>query len=331
MKPAITKSTMKDVSSAAGVSVATVSHVLNNTKYVTENMRKKVLDAVEILNYKPNISARNFKMGKRQTIGFVVPDISNIFFSTLINEVEVVVAKQDYLLFVVNTQENPEVEKRQLQRLTSGLVDGLIVASAFDNYNTIKHIIPNQFPVVFLDRKLRHCRCDTIVISNYNAVYKGVANLIQRGHHKIGCITGFQHLSTLDERIHAYRNCLRDHHIEPDKSRILEVDVTKKIDIADLAQFFARDITAAIFLNNTITVDAFVYLTNNNIVLNRDLDAVGYSDNGWHHYAVRYMDIITQPLADMGNIAGARILDRIANPDMQANEFVLEAGYVPRG
>jgi LacI family transcriptional regulator len=321
---------MKDVASTAGVSVATVSHVLNNTKHITDIIRKRVYDAVEMLNYKQNINARNFKMGKQQTIGFVVPDIANSFFSTLINEVEEVVAKQSYLLLVSNTQENPELEKQQLHRLTSGLVDGLIVASTFDDYNMIGHIIPSSFPVVFIDRKVKNCPCDTIVISNYNAVYKGVEKLILQGHRRIGCITGSQRLSTLDERLQAYRNCITEHNIGVDEDLILPVDVTKKIDMKVMARYFTHKMTAIVFLNNTITVDAFGYLADKGIFFNKDIDAVGYSDAGWHEYAVKLIDVITQPITEMGNIAAARVLERIDDPALSKKEIVLQAAYVPR-
>jgi LacI family transcriptional regulator len=321
---------MKDVAAVAGVSVATVSHVLNSTKHITDTIRQRVYDAMGMLNYKPNINARNFKIGKQQTIGFVVPDIANSFFSTLINEVEGVVAKQDYLLLVVNTQENPEMEKQQLYRLTSGLVDGVIVASTFDDYSMIRDVIPGHFPVVFIDRKLKNCGCDTIVISNYNAVYKGVETLILQGHRRIGCITGSQRLSTLDERLQAYRNCITDHNIGVDENLILSVDVTKKINMEILVRYFTQTMTAVVFLNNTITVDAFGYLVHRGIVFNRDMDAVGYSDAGWHEYAVKDINVITQPIAEMGNIAAVRILERIDNPALENDEIVLQAVYVPK-
>jgi LacI family transcriptional regulator len=322
------KCTIKDVSDVARVSVATVSHVINNTKYVTEETRKRVIDSVRALNYKPNISARNFKMGKRQTIGFVVPDISNVFFSILVNEVEWVVSRQGYVVVVVNTQENPEKELKHLERLSSGVVDGLIVASALGDYDIIKDSIPNGFPMLFLDRKPHNCTFDTIVISNYNAVYRSVEHLLQKGHRKIGCFTGFQHLSTLDERLHAYRDCLTDHDIEVNENDIFQVDIIKKDIISDLEKFFSRDITAAIFLNNTLTIDAFFYKTNSNIA--KDIDLVGYSEDTWFRYAIKYMDIITQPVTDMGRIAGKRILERIAKPDSAINNIILQANFIKK-
>jgi LacI family transcriptional regulator len=325
------KSTMRDVSSAAGVSVATVSHVLNNTKYVTEGMRKKVLDAVETLQYKPNITARNFKMGKQKTIGFIVPDIANSFFSTLINEVERVVAKQDYMLIVVNTQERPEKEKKQLRKLSSGLVDGVIIASAFDDYTLLQESPPPNFPLLFLDRKLRNCGCDTIIISNYHAVYASVERLLEKGHTKIGCVTGYQHLSTLSERLQAFRDCLTDHRVPVRENLILQVDIVNKNIIPDLEDFFKLDMTAVLFLNNTLTMTGFDYLMNNNVFLNRAIDAVGYSDEIWHEYAVRHMDIINQPISDMGRIAGERILERIENPDLERNNIILQASLVYKG
>jgi LacI family transcriptional regulator len=324
------KYTMKDVSYVAGVSVATVSHVINNTKHVTDDVREKVLNTIKMLNYQPNITARNFKMGKRQTIGFVAPDISNIFFATLVNEVERVVSKRDYMLIVVNTQENPEKEIKQLRRMSSGLVDGLIVASTFDDYNQIQDCIPHNFPILFLDRKLNNCNRDTIIISNYNAVYKGVENLLKRGHRKIGCVTGYQHLSTLEERLHAYQDCLIEHAIEVNENMVLQIDIINKNIIQDLERFFSLDITAAIFLNNTLTMDAYFYVMNNRSLLNKDIEIVGYSDDTWHRYAVRSMDIINQPVSDMGGIAGKRILERIANPDIEVNNIILQANFIKK-
>jgi LacI family transcriptional regulator len=321
---------MKDVSSAAGVSVATVSHVLNNTKYVTEGMRKKVLDAVETLQYKPNITARNFKMGKQKTIGFIVPDIANSFFSTLINEVEQVVSKHDYMVMVVNTQESPDREEKQLRKLTSGLVDGVIVASAFDDYNLLRDTIPSSFPLLFLDRKLKNCGCDTIIISNYHAVYTSVENLLKKGHTKIGCITGYQHLSTLSERLQAFRDCLTDHEVPVREDLILQVNILNKDIFPELESFFKFDMTAVVFLNNTLTISGYDYLSHNNVYLSRDMDAVGYTDEGWHDYAVKYMDIISQPIGDMGRIAGERILERIANPNMERNNIILQASLIDK-
>jgi LacI family transcriptional regulator len=266
-------------------------------------------------------------MGKRQTIGFVVPDISNEFFSALINQVEEVVSKQDFMLLVVNTRENRDKEQKQLRRLTSGLVDGLILASAFDDYRTIEECIPARFPVVFLDRKPQNCPCDTIVISSYDAVYQSVENLIHRGHCKIGCVTGTLHISTLDERLQAFRDCLKDNGIEIDERVILQVDITENT-TPHLAVYFDNDITAVVFMNNTITIEAFGYLVNNGIMQKRDMDIAGYSDEDWHSYAIKYMDLITQPVADMGAIAGSLILQRINNPEIPPREIVLKAGYI---
>jgi LacI family transcriptional regulator len=324
------KITMVDVAAAAGVSTATVSHVLNDTKNVREPVKKRVYEAMEKLNYKRNLTARNFKIGKQHTIGFVTPDISNSFFAALINEAERVVSGENYLLLVANTQEKQEMERDCLYRLTSGLVDGLIVASTFDDYGMIKDLIPNQFPVVFIDRRLKNCPCDTIVISNYDAVYQGVKSLIRRGHRRIGCVTGAQYRSTLAERLEAYQNCLRDHGIAFDEELILAVNIIKKLDIAALERFFSQAMTAVVTLNNTFTVDAFGFLVNKGVALNRDMDALGYSDSGWHEYAVKAIDVITQPIEEMGAMAAARILERIASPAEKKRELVLQAAYVPR-
>jgi LacI family transcriptional regulator len=242
--------------------------------------------------------------------------------------VERVVSKLDYMIIVVNTQENPEKEKRRVRHLTSGLVDGLIIASTFTDYKLIQNIIPHNFPILFLDRKPQNCIFDSVVISNFNAVYTGVQVLIQRGHQKIGCITGTQHLSTLEERIQAYRECLCDHGMVVDEDLILHVDIIKKDIFPDLKNFFARDITAAICLNNTLSLDAVTYLNDRH--LRQNFDLVVYSDYVFSDYFLKDMDYISQPINDLGRIAGKRILERIDNPDTQKSDIILHANFTQK-
>jgi LacI family transcriptional regulator len=325
------KSTMKDVSTCAGVSVATVSHVINNTKYVTEDMRRRVLDAVRTLDYKPNICARNFKMGKQMTIGFVVPDISNPFFSTLIDDVEGVVSRYGYMIIVINTKDNPEKERQQLRRLTSGLVDGLVVVSAFDCFSMMEEAIPQGFPLVLLYRKPKNCALDTVRISDYEAIYRGVENLIHRGHRKIGCITGSQHYSTMEERFAAFSNCLRDYGLPSFEEGILKVDLARKHLLPDLrAYFFRPDITALVILNNTLTFEIFNFIAGSRIKLGQDLEAMGYGDESSHDFVIKHIDLINQPVHIMGSMVGERIIERIRDPTIPVREVLLKADYEAR-
>ena len=149
-------SSIKDFARLAGVSVATVSHFVNQTRFVTDATREKVLAAISELQYSPNILARNFKTGSRDTVGIIVPDIANGYFATLIEEVEDVLQGQGMRLIVSNTRENVARELDSLRMLSSGVVDGLVIASAVDDYSLIESAIPRNFPVV-----LHRPRCRT--------------------------------------------------------------------------------------------------------------------------------------------------------------------------
>ena len=122
----------------ANVSISTVSHVLNHTRFVSEETRKKVMDAVEELGqYSPDASGRSFRTGKMM-IGLVVPDITNSVFAALIEDVDDVISKQGYNLVISNTRDNLRMEKQALRSLASGVVDGIVIASTAEDFQTIK-------------------------------------------------------------------------------------------------------------------------------------------------------------------------------------------------
>ena len=122
------KVTISDVARLAGVSTATVSHTINSTRYVSGETKEKVYRAIAELGYTPDASARSFRTGKKKTIGFIVPDISNKFFATMIESVENYLSAHGYHLIIANTKENPEREETNIRLLSAGLVDGLRAA-----------------------------------------------------------------------------------------------------------------------------------------------------------------------------------------------------------
>ena len=121
------KVTISDVARLAGVSTATVSHTINHTRYVSEETREKVYRAIAELGYTPDASARSFRTGRKRTIGFIVPDISNKFFATMIESVEHCLSGHGYHLIIANTKEDMDREETSIRLLTAGLVDGLLI------------------------------------------------------------------------------------------------------------------------------------------------------------------------------------------------------------
>ena len=174
------KAKITDVAQKANVSISTVSHVLNHTRFVSEETRKKVMDAVEELGYSPDASGRTFRTGKKMMIGLVVPDITNSVFAALIEDVDDVISKQGYNLVISNTRDCLKMEKQALRNLASGVVDGIVIASTSEDFQTIKRQIPDKFPMIFMDRVLPDRNYDSVILDCQEATAKMLEEMIQK-------------------------------------------------------------------------------------------------------------------------------------------------------
>ena len=214
------KVTISDVARLAGVSTATVSHTINSTRYVSEETKEKVFKAIAELGYTPDASARSFRTGKKKTVGFIVPDISNKFFGTMIESVENYLSAHGYHLIIANTKENAEREETNIRLLTAGLVDGLLVASTMEDFERFDALIPAGFPVVLVDRTFETKKYSSVCVSNFQPIYRSVCRLAAKGAHRIGVIGGLPHLSSTKERIAAYCEAIADCGIPLDENLI---------------------------------------------------------------------------------------------------------------
>ena len=204
------KVTISDVARLAGVSTATVSHTINSTRYVSGETKEKVYRAIAELGYTPDASARSFRTGKKKTIGFIVPDISDKFFATMIESVENYLSAHGYHLIIANTKENPEREETNIRLLSAGLVDGLLIASTMEDFSRFESLIPAGFPVVLVDRTFDTKRFPSVSVSNFQPIYRSVCRLAGKGDKRIGMIGGLPRLSSTKERIAAYQEAVVD-------------------------------------------------------------------------------------------------------------------------
>lgn len=325
------KVTISDVARLAGVSTATVSHTINNTRYVSNETKEKVYRAIEELGYTPDASARSFRTGKKKIIGFIVPDIANKFFATMIESVEKYLSANGYQLIIANTRENMDREETNIRLLTAGLVDGLLVASTMDDFQRFDALIPAGFPVVLVDRIFETKKYSSVCVSNFQPIYRSVCRLAGKGDRRIGIIGGLPRLSTTVERISAYQQAMADCGLPEDPDLIRYGDSMEKSAAGCLEELLERKCDAIIVCQGLMASETIIYLHQKGIQLAKDIDLVSFVDYDAAVYALYadQMDTIIQPVEELGDAAGEQILHRVEKPDAPIFEKVLTSAYKP--
>lgn len=322
-----TKPRIQDVAKMAGVSIATVSHVINNSRFVSDPLKEKVYEAISELGYTPNAYARGFRTGKKKMIGFIVPDISNKFFATLVERAEHALSKKGYHLIIANTKEMKDHEKDDFIYFSSGVADGLLLASTHESWTELGSMSTDKFPIVLVDRTLKDCPFDSVTISAYQSVYTSVCNLVKSGKRRIGCISGVPRLSTTKERLGAYIQAMEDCGIEITDEMIQTADVLEKSAFASTEALLAAGCDAMLISNGAMTTDVLLYLKRQNIEIGKDISMVCVSDFPQAELEDIKADIVELPVDDLGRLAGEQILKRIKNPAAVTQNIILHSTY----
>ena len=327
------KVTISDVARLAGVSTATVSHTINNTRYVSGETKEKVFRAISELGYTPDASARSFRTGKKKTIGFIVPDISNKFFGTMIETVENYLSSHGYHLIIANTKEDADREETNLRLLTAGLVDGLLVASTMEDFERFDALVPVGFPLVLVDRTFETKKYSSICVSNFQPIYRSVCRLAGKGAKRVGIVGGLPRLSSTKERIAAYKEAVADCGLDADEGLILYGDSMENSVQGCLDQLLEKKCDAIIVCQGLMASETIIYLHQQGIQLAKDIDLVSFVDYDSNIYQLYsgQMDCIVQPVEELGAAAGEQILARVERPDAPIFEKVLTSAYRPYG
>lgn len=219
------RSTRKDVAARAGVSVATVSYVVNNgPRPVSPETKRQVLEAIEALGYRPHAIARSLKTGRTKTVGLLVQSLIPTFIARLTNAVEDNLAKWDYGLILASAHEDCDREQHMLQVLADQSIDGLLyIPTSCSHGDTVTRLMGQGLPVVFVDRYIPGIPADAVLTDNVGASKMAVEYLIQRGCQKIVCLTFGEEASSAVDRMEGYRQALEEHGYPHDKQNALTV------------------------------------------------------------------------------------------------------------
>lgn len=324
------KPTLKDVADFAGVSTATVSNVLNNSKHVGDEVKQKVYRAIDTLDYIPNNLAKSLRVNASRLIGLMISDISNPFFGAVVRGIEDVLAKNGYNVLLCDTDSNSLKEKDYLKVLLSRRIDGLIVSLAG---NEEEHFRNLDIPLVFFNRIPDSNNYNVVQTDNYKGAYLATEHLISHGFRRIAIISGPQHISVGRERLNGFRDALENNGCKFDPSLLRVSPFTTDggyLAMKDLME--QKKKPEALFAgNNVLTLGAFRYLREKGFQIPAEIAIIGYDDPEWATIIEPPLTVVRQPAYNQGLETAGLILECLRTKDnKQVRRISLEPELVVR-
>ncbi|AEC17541.1 substrate-binding domain-containing protein [Gallibacterium anatis] len=323
--------TMKDIARIAKVSTSTVSHVINNTRYVSDEIREKIMKVVNELNYTPSAVARSLKVKETKTLGMLVTATSNPFFAEVVSGVEQYCNQHHYNLIISSIDGNEQRLQQNIQTLIQKQVDGLLLM-----YSDTRHAMVEQLnlnlPIVVMDWWPTELNADKIYENSEFGAYLATKTLIEQGHKNIAIITGKLDKSLAHNRLLGYQKALQDAHLPINPDWIIEshfdfeggVEGMKK-----LLQITPRP-TAVFACSDTIAVGVYQVAWQQGLRIPQDISVIGYDNIMLAQYLTPPLTTIHQPKAELGKLAVETLLERIKSPDLEYKTTMLQPQLIWR-
>jgi LacI family transcriptional regulator len=324
--------TINDVAKRSGVSATTVSHALNETRHVSAEAKRRVLETVKELNYQPNSVARSLRKKESQSFGLILPDSANQYFAEIQVGVEKAAYEKGYSVILCNTEGDLEKEKLYVKVLRNKQVDGILFISVGNQTETLKSLQESKIPIVLVDRDLPDLDIDSVIADNYQGGYLATKHLILLGHKRIGCITGPTGILASGRRIAGYKKALEESGIAFDMELIKSGDFHAASGKTAALQLLNQpQRPSAIFaFNDLMAMGAIQAAIACNRSIPRDISVIGFDDIELSSYLQPPLTTIRQPKQEMGRMAVEMLLNRIENHDLPAIKVVLPISIINR-
>lgn len=310
------KATIKDVANLAGVSIATVSHVINKTRYVSPDLVEKVSQAIEQSGYKLKLPIADGPkdVGKSAVIALVLPNLASTVYSQLATSLWACLTGKGFLLSVHITGSNPYEEKKLLSRLAADKkVAGIILSPASSDPADYSKLILQRIPFVCLERTIESDKVDSVVSENKDAIYTGTTHLIKSGHENIAFLQGKGQHTTELERLSGYCKALEEHKINFRKELILELEENDETSEREIQKFYhANQPTGIIAGGNRLTLTLLKAIQSIGLECPKDVSIIGYDDEEWCEFTSPPLTALNQDTALMARYACDRIVEKVA-------------------
>jgi LacI family transcriptional regulator len=327
------RSTLLDISKKTGLSVTTISRVLNgkSEEYrISKASQDVVLKAVKELNYNPNIIAQSLRNNATHTIGLLVPCIENPFFANIASVVIREAHKYMYPVMVIDTRESTVDEDRAIETLLARNVDGIIMAPTGDNPTRLVQI-NQQKPIMLIDRYYKDYDLPYVATDNYSGAHDAVKQLIANGHKDILCIQGSQTSITSQERVRGYNDALEEAGLE-DNIYVCGNEFSTQNGYVEtkLAICSGLKFSAIFALSSTILLGAFKALSESNLHVPDDISIISFDDNVYLDYLNPPITRVSQPVEHIGIVAVKMLMDRIMNQGASFQSILLQPTIIQR-
>ncbi|MFC3023555.1 HTH-type transcriptional repressor PurR [Vibrio zhugei] len=325
--------TIKDVARLAGVSTTTVSHVINKTRFVAETTQERVLNAVKELNYAPSAVARSLKCNTTRTIGMLVTQSTNQFFSEVIDGVESYCYRQGYTLVLCNTGGIYEKQRDYVRMLAEKRVDGILVMCS-DMTPQLMEMLDNHadIPKVIMDWGLEDSQADNILDNSEEGGYLATKHLIENGHSDIACLSGHLSKVACQERIRGFRRAMQEAKLPVNEDWILEGNFECDTAVLAADKLLAMDSlpTAVFCFNDTMALGLISRLQQKGCRVPDDISVIGYDNIELAEYFSPPLTTIHQPKRRVGKNAFEILLERIKNKQHERRTFEMHPELVIR-
>lgn len=304
--------TIKDIVKYTGLSLGTISKFINGGNVLEEN-RKIIEEAIKTLDFKVNELARGLKTNRTMTVGVLIPNLENIFCTSIISNIENILLQDGYSTIICDYKENAALEDEKLNFLINKMVDGIVMMPLESKKELISEIIAKGTPIVLIDRTIKGVNCDVVLVDNLNASYDAVEQLIIRGHKRIGIIVGPENIYTAQERLKGYIRVHEDYAMEIDWNLVKYGDYHLQSGYDLLLELIKinNPPTAVYVTNYEMTLGAIIAINESNLKIPDDLSFIGFDNLELARVVKPSLSVTVQPMQQIGETAAQILLQRL--------------------
>ncbi|MBB6448759.1 DNA-binding LacI/PurR family transcriptional regulator [Geomicrobium halophilum] len=328
------KKTIYDIAKHAGVSIATVSRVINNTGRMSDETRKRILRIMEEFDYLPNMHASALTGKKTNSIGVIVPDVSNPFFGEIVKFIQLFAEEQGYTVIIGSTDYHPEKEANYFSLLKQKSVDGLIMATSVDSDESLERlqeIVDDNVPLAMLTHDRMPFPMDVVTIDDSMGGYIATNHLLELGHKDIVFVTGSQTMTSFRDRIKGARQSLEHNGVEFHESQIIKSHFSIEGAKEDIGQYLETHLPTAIFAVNDVFACATIQAARKRgVKVPEDLSVVGFDNTVLAEVTDPPLTTISQPKADMGKQIVRMLVEAIEGKKTSKSKIILSPELIIR-